>query len=219
VDRAGAWAAEGRIAEEVSKQTDELGISASEPEVTVGGFPFLTQVVDGRYEVITIVLRGVSADGLTVPTLDIRATGVNAQMGTLMSGDGQITADRVDGTATIGYDSVRALIDEPEVELTERDGALRVSLPLTVAGQRFTAVGVADVAVDDGVVRLDVSDLSIEDGTLPPQAEQLLADAAAAVEIELKLPPLPFGLRIEGAEVRPEGVAVTASARGVPLSS
>lgn len=218
VDRVGAWAAERTVAEKVSQEIAEMQVSASEPEVTVGGFPFLTQVVDGRYEDIRVLLRDVSANGLTVPELDVHAKGVNAQVSTLMSGDGEIVADQVTGTATIGYASVRALIDRPDLELGEQDGKLRLRLPLTVAGQRVTAVALADVSVANGLVRISVAEIRAEGVQLVPQAQRLLDDYKRQLSVELRLPPLPFRLRVEGAAVRPEGLAVTASAQGVPIS-
>lgn len=219
VDRVGAWAAERTVAEKVSQQMTELNVSASQPDVTVGGFPFLTQVVDGRYEDIRILLRDVSANGLTVPELDVHARGVNAQMSTLMSGDGEITADHVTGTATIGYASVRALIDRPDLELAEQDGKLRLRLPLTVAGQRVTAVALADVSVANGLVRISVADIRAEGVQLVPQAQRLLDGYKQLLSVELRLPPLPFQLKVEGVQARSEGLAVTASAQGVPITS
>lgn len=218
-DRIGAYAAERTIAEKVAREVNDLGIDSATPDVTVGGFPFLTQVVDGEYERISILLRDVSANGLTVPSLDVHATGVNAEMDTLMSGQGSITADRVVGTATVGYSSVRALLRQDGLELSEQDGKLRLRLPLTVAGQEITAIGVGEVRVTQGQIRLAVTDLRAEGIELAPQAQRLLDQHKSRLSVEIKLPPLPFGLRIDAVRVRPEGLAVTASAQQVPISS
>lgn len=217
-DRVGAYAAERTVAEKVSQEVDKLGVSSSEPDVTIGGFPFLTQVVDGKYEEITIRLRDVSANGVTVPTLDIHATGVNATVSTLMSGDGPITADQVAGTATVGYDSVRALINQRGLTLAEEGGKLRMNLPVTAGGQSFTAVALADVTVVGGVVRLNVTSIRAEGVTLPPLGQRLLDGYKSGLSAEIKLPPLPFGLQINGVQAKPEGLAVSASAASVPLS-
>lgn len=219
VDRVGAYAAERTIAEKVSNEVEKLGIESSSPDVTVGGFPFLTQVVDGKYERISILLRNVSANGITVPSLDVHASGVNAEMDTLMSGEGSITADRVDGTATVGYTSIRALISQEGLELGEQDGKLRLRLPLTAGGQEITAIGVGEVRVSAGTIGLVVTEIRAEGVDLPPQAQRILDGYKSRLSVRIALPPLPFGLKIEGVQVRPEGLAVTASARSVPLSS
>lgn len=223
-DRVGAWAAERTVADKVSQEVSELGVSASEPDVSVGGFPFVTQVLEGKYEEITILLRDVTANRITLPVLDIRATGVNAEMSTLLSGEGSITADRVVGTATIGYGSVRALFNQEDrqledLQLSADNGRLRLRLPLTAGEQQISAVATANVSVSQGVVRVSVVDIRAEGAQLLPGAQRLLDTYKRRLSMQFRLPPLPFDLQVEKVQVEPEGLAVTASARGVPISS
>lgn len=223
-DRVGAWAAERTVADKVSQEVDELGVSASEPDVTVGGFPFVTQVIEGEYEEITILLRDVTANQVTLPVLDIRATGVNAELNTLMSGDGPITADRVVGTATVGYGSVRALFNQQgrqleDLQLSADNGRLRLRLPLTAGEQQISAVAIANVSASQGVVRVSVVDIRAEGAQLLPNAQRLLDTYKRRLSVQFTLPPLPFALQLEQVQVEPEGLAVTASARGVPISA
>ena len=49
-----------------SEEAQRQGVTSSEPDVDVGGFPFLTQVLAGKYEEITIVLRDVRARSTAV---------------------------------------------------------------------------------------------------------------------------------------------------------
>src|SRR5690349_5558244 len=54
-DRIGANVAADRVSQQAAKEMQARGMtSASPPDVTIGGFPFLTQVVRGVYEKITI---------------------------------------------------------------------------------------------------------------------------------------------------------------------
>ncbi|HEX2416716.1 MAG TPA: DUF2993 domain-containing protein, partial [Micromonosporaceae bacterium] len=101
-DRAAAWMAEDRIAEQITKRAAEREIRMrGEPDVSVEGFPFLTQVMAGEFQAINIRMSGVSLDGVDVDTLDIRATGVAADVGKLMNGSGEVRASRLTGSATI----------------------------------------------------------------------------------------------------------------------
>lgn len=218
-DRVGAWAAERMVADKVAQEVADRGVSSSEPQVTVGGFPFVTQVLDGRYEEITIRLREVAADQVTLPVLDIRATGVTAEMSTLMSGDGPITADRVVGTGMIGYESVRALFDQEGLQVGEEGGRLVLRLPLTAGSQQITAVATASVTVTEGVVRVSVADIRAEGAQLLPVARRLLDAYRDRLTAQIRVPPLPFGLLVEQVRVEPGGLAVRASAEGVPISS
>jgi hypothetical protein len=217
-DRAGATVAERTVADQVKQEVAARGGTTSEPDVTVGGFPFLTQVARGRYDKITIVMRDVSGEGVRLPRLDIEATDVTASVRTLMSGDGKVVADRVHGTATIGYASVVDLIDQPGLRLSERDGRLQVSLPVEVLGQQFTLTGTADLAVAGRKIRVRFHDLRAEGVPDVPAARTLINQLAEKISIDVALPALPFSLNVEKVTPRPEGLAVTATAKGVPLN-
>lgn len=218
VDRVGAWAAERVVAEKVSQEVGALGVTASEPEVTISGWPFLTQVADGRYDEIRVLLRDVSAKDFTLPELDIRVRGLRADLNALMSGDGPMAADRVEGTATIGYTSIRELIDQPGLQISEDNGRLRMRLPLRVAGQEVTAIATGEVGVANGRVRITATDIRPDGVEAPPQLQRLLDGYKSRLSTELALPPLPMRLRIEDVQARYEGIAVTASAQGVPIA-
>lgn len=218
-DRVGAWYAERTIADQVRQEVAARDISAEEPDVAVGGFPFLTQVLGGRYESISIVLRNVTGEGVRLPRLDVTATGVTADLQTLRTGQGAVVADRVSGTATIGYSTVAELADQPGLTLTGENGKLRARLPVQILGQQVTLVGAAALRLEQGRIRVRVTELDAENGTLPPGARELADDYADQFAVDVPLPELPFDLSLDMVTPRPEGLAVSASARGVPLIS
>ncbi|OLB65338.1 MAG: hypothetical protein AUI10_07250 [Actinobacteria bacterium 13_2_20CM_2_72_6] len=110
-DRIAAYAAERTIASQTKKELVARDItSPSDPTVAVGGFPFLTQVARGRYDKITIHVDHPTSQGVTLDALDITAKGVNASTDALMNGTGQITADDVSGTTSLGWDAVNKLM-------------------------------------------------------------------------------------------------------------
>ena len=165
--------------------------------------------------------------------LDVHATGVNAELGTLISGDGPVTADEITGTATVGYESVRALLElaakrlgsqggvslASGVTLAESGGKLQVRLPVTVIGLSFTAVGVGDVTVNAGKVRMAVTELKADGVTVPAQVQRLLDAYKDKLTAEVAVPPLPFRLKIDSVRPLPEGLAISATAQGVPLTT
>lgn len=217
-DRAGAWYAERRIADEVGQQIASRAITSDAPEVAVSGFPFLTQVLSGEYESISIVLRDVDGGEARLPRLDIVATGVRADLHTIRSGQGVVRADRVTGTATVGYDTVAALTNQPGLQLRAEDGKLRVRLPVRILGQRVNLVGTAKVVVDNNRIRVVVSDLDDESGGLPARARSVAEQYARKLSVTFTLPPLPFDLTVEQVTAEPDGLAVTATAHGVPIT-
>ncbi|MFC0528339.1 LmeA family phospholipid-binding protein [Phytohabitans kaempferiae] len=221
-DRVAASVAERAISEEVSKELVAQEIKSSPPEVGIGGFPFLTQVLSGKYESITISLRdlegNVEGNGVRVPRLDVDARDVNAPLDTIRSGQGDVVAQTVNGTATIAYASVVALMDQPGLRLSERDGKLFVTAPLDVVGQQVTVSGTADLSVDNGRVRIRFADLTAEGLPQLPGAEALINQYARQISISVALPELPFKLDVRGVQARPDGLAVDAQALNVALN-
>lgn len=218
-DRVGAWYAERRIAEEVQQEVARREITSDRPDVQVGGFPFVTQVLSGEYDSVTIRLRNVDGGGIRLPQLDIEATGVHAELQTIRSGQGEARADQITGTATVGYATVAALSNQPGLQLSGQDGQLRVRLPVEILGEQVTLVGTAQVRVDDNRIQVSVSDLDGEDGNLPPQARRIANGYAERLSVSFQLPPLPFDLTVNEVIAQPDGLAVTATAHGVPITS
>jgi hypothetical protein len=221
-DRVGANMAEERIATEVGQQLSDRGVRSSPPEVTVGGFPFLTQVVGENYESISILLRDVQADagqaGVRLPQLDMKARDVKATIDTLRTGQGDIVARAVEGTATVGYASVAQLIEQPDLRLSERGGKLLATLPVQLFGEEFTLTGEAEITASDGKVSVRFRELDAEGLPSSNQVRSAVNGYARDLSIELPLPALPFGLQVGEVRPLPEGLAVTASAQNVPLN-
>jgi hypothetical protein len=222
-DRFAVGFAERAIATQVSQEIAKQGVKSGPPAVTVNGFPFLTQVLAGRYQSIVIVLRDVESpvpgeqQVVRLPELNINARDITASINTLRTGQGAITAGTVDGTATITYDSVAKLVNQPGLKLREQDGKLQVTTPVKVLGQQFTAQGAADLKVSNGEVTLSFSDVSV-DGLPNDPAVRLAVEAfASQLAIPLPLPQLPYKLQVQEVRPLPEGLAVSATAKGVPL--
>lgn len=216
-DRLSASFAARRIADEVSQEVASREITAGEPDVRISGFPFLTQVLSGRYELISIELRNVDGGGVRLPQLDVEAAGVHAPLRTLRSGQGEIRADQVRGTATVGYATVAALANQPGLQLSGEDGQLRVRLPVEILGQHVVLVGTAKVQVDGQRIRVIVSKLDDENGALPAQARSVADRYAKRLSVTLVLPALPFNLTVGEVTPQSQGLAITATARSVPI--
>ncbi|MEV4618291.1 DUF2993 domain-containing protein [Asanoa sp. NPDC049573] len=222
-DRVAANFAEKKIAEQVSQEITAQNAQAAPPEVSVGGFPFLTQVLAGHYEKITIVMRDVkgdvNGDSVSLPKLDVVAHDVAASIDTLRSGQGDVVAKTVDGTGTISYDSVTALIDQPGLKLSEREGKLVASAPIEVLGQRFTVNGSAELSIKGKQIQIRFADASAEGLPAVPLAQQVVGNFIKQISINVDVPALPFQMVLKEVHPTPEGLAVTATANDVPISS
>ncbi|MGC4803980.1 DUF2993 domain-containing protein [Micromonospora sp. DT233] len=223
-DRIAAGVAERAIADQVRKELTKQDARSSDPKVQVSGVPFLTQVLDGKYERISIKLTdvqgSVNGDAVTLPALDIDARNVRASLDTLRTQQGDVTAETVDGTGTITYDSLAKLLDRPGLTLGERNGALTVTAPVDILGQKLTVKGTAKVSVSkDGKVSLRFNDLDAEGLPNLPLARLALNNYAKGISVDVPLPELPFQLAVREVRPLPQGLTVTAAAKDVPISS
>jgi hypothetical protein len=222
-DRAAVAVAERAIADQVRKEVAKQNVQAATPDVTVGGFPFLTQVLDERYESIEIVLRDVrgslEGNAVSIPRLDVDARNVHASIETLRSGQGEVTAETVHGTGTLTYSSVAELMNRPGIQLSEQNGKVAVEAPLDVLGQQLTVTGTAQVTVADGQVRIGFDTLSAEGLPNIPAAQALVNAYAKQISINVDLPDLPFRLKVQEVKPLPDGLAVTATASDVPINA
>ncbi|MGC4854915.1 DUF2993 domain-containing protein [Micromonospora sp. DT4] len=223
-DRVAVGVAERLIAERVSQEISKQGAQSATPDVKVGGVPFLTQVLDGRYERISISLRDVHAsvegDAVHLPVLDVDARNVRASLDTLRSGQGDIVADTVNGFGTVSYESLAALLNRPGLTLGEQGGKLAVSAPVDILGQKFTVAGTADVTVgENGKVALRFNNLDAAGLPNLPLARTILNNYAKGISIDVPLPDLPFQLAIRKVQPLPEGLAVSGDAKNVPINS
>src|SRR3954452_17749864 len=108
LDRALAAYAEGKIADQTSAEIAKQGMRSGTPRVDVGGFPFTTQVLAGKYQKIQIDIPDLQGQGVKLPTLRLVATDVKAPLEALLSGQGSITAGKVTGTSVVPWDVVIA---------------------------------------------------------------------------------------------------------------
>jgi hypothetical protein len=212
------------ISDKVAEQVANQKATSEKPAVTIQGVPFLTQVLRGNYQEIKIGLpnfAGPAGNDKTIkmPLLDIRARDVNAPIDTIRSGNGDIVASQVTGIGTIDYDQLGALINQPGLKLSAKDGKLVGTAPVQALGQTYDVSGGATLAVKDGVVQVRFSDVTAEGLPDIPLVQNLINAYAKKLAVDLKVPALPLKLALQKVEPQPDGLKVTAEARNVSLNS
>jgi hypothetical protein len=217
-DRGAAWYAERRLAEETATWATRAGAEpGTEPAVHVEGFPFLDQVVRGRYDGVAISVRDVGTGGLIASRLDIHLTGVDLPFADLTAGDlSHAHADRVTATAHIPLSEFQTALSPRGVKLRVQSGRLRVEVPFEIAGFKSTVSGLADVEAAGGRLRLRLTDLAAAGAPLPQSAADAVSRQLASI---IEAPKLPYGLVLDQVRVTPAGLVATASGRNVSLSS
>ena len=224
-DRIAAYAAARTVATQVKKELVARDITTpSDPTVTIGGFPFLTQVARGHYDKITIHVDHPSSQGVALDALDVVASGVNAPTSALINRTGTVTADTVTGTATLGWAGVNKLMNTSgfggsgATASARPDGQVQVRVPVSVAGFSTTVIATGTlVPVGQGLIRLKINNVATEGGDLPPVISRLVGTIEQSLSIDIKIPPLPYHLVIKDVKATPQGATVTATGANVPI--
>jgi hypothetical protein len=179
------------------------------PSVTVHGFPFLTQLVAGRYRDVEVRAGGVPVPQLAEVAVDAHLRGLHAPLSQIVSGDLRaLPVDRVDGAVALPYGEIVRLAGVGGLSLSQDGEWVRVQGRVSVLGQSFTASARARVTVRAGALVVTADQGSMLGVRLPAT---LLALVARGLSFVLPVPSLPLGLRLTG--VRPAAGAMEVSAR------
>jgi hypothetical protein len=196
-------------------------------DVTIGGFPFLTQVAAGRYDAITIDMTQVelpTASGrrANLPLLHAVASGVNANTRDVVQGDANVVADQVEGTAVVSLQTLQTVVDYSAYDLsnvafTASGGALHAKATANVVGQQIPLTATATINVVNGQLQIGFKDVTAV-GVAAPGLIRDYLDRLAAAQLAAHLPALPFGLKLTEVDVAPDGLTVSAAGAHVPLT-
>ncbi|MFD1718817.1 DUF2993 domain-containing protein [Georgenia deserti] len=199
--------AEARIAGQI---TEAMSLE-EEPDITVDGFPFLTQLAAGELSSV----RG-AAEGVVLDTPDqaveIRRVRVHARQVT--TGDPARVGDlRLSGTVTDA--TIRSWVRDrlPGAEVATTDAGVEISgelLGLPVALD-------AEPQVREDALVVQVTGARLGDGAVElATLRSLVPDDL--LELEIDVSDLPLGLRPEAAETVDGGVRLSLSGRDVTLA-
>lgn len=226
-DRVAANVADRELRTKLVAELEARDVGYQQLDVAIGGFPFLTQVLKGTYEKITIdlsqvTLRVDAARRATVPSLNVIALGVNADAQQLAQGTAKVSANQVTGTAVISFATLLSLMDFgqfglSDVTLADSAGGLAVTARLTQAGITVPISATADITVTGGQFKVNIRDASVVSVAAPPIVKTYLSGLATR-NVTARLPVLPFGLTLEKFTVHPDGLAITATGHNVALA-
>ncbi|NEK58287.1 DUF2993 domain-containing protein [Geodermatophilus sabuli] len=209
-DRVGVGIAEDRVAEVVA----ERGGLAGPPEVAIEGFPFLTQAIGGRYELVRMSLTAADLGQPDGTRADVALRGVQVPLSDVLSGSvEQVPVERVDGTATLSYELLSQQLGTGTTLRPEGQG-LRIDRTVEIAGRALPLTAVGTVTLDGNDLVVDVDEASGAGVELP---DFLVDRAADALDLRYTVPELPFGLQLTGVAPGADGVDVTVAATDTVL--
>lgn len=211
-DRVGAAVASSAIAAEVQSSSR----LTAEPDVDIAGFPFLTQVIAGRYERVEVAARGVPAGELTLDRLDATLTGVQVSLADALSGSVRsVPVEGVQARALVPYAELARRSGDRRLAVAPSGERVRVTGSVQVLGQTLTAVAVSRVEVVEGDLRVTAEEYEVGNTTADRLVSRALGDR---LDLRIPVTGLPYGLQVAGVEVEADGVAVVARTSDTVLS-
>jgi hypothetical protein len=175
------------------------------PAVSIGGFPFLTQLMAGRLSSVHLTAPTATVEGLRLDDVVVELTGVTTEA--------PYTAEGAVMTAMISPEAVQAVLSV-ELDLSVRDGSLVASttvlgLPLDVV----LAPRAAGQEVEVDVTGFVLAGASVRSADLPGSiADQLQG-------IRFAVAGLPAGMALTAVDVTPDGLRLSAEGRDLALTA
>ncbi len=209
VDRVGDYVVtrmlDSRIESQLGQQVD----------TSIGGFPFLTQAVRGRWTSITV-----SAESAPVPGVEIRATDVRAEARGVRGYTAEdARAESANLRVVVPYADIERHADLAAGTLSgTEDGRVRAATTVELPGGKLPFSGTGTPEIADGYITVrDIGDITVASGSgqLSPEAREGVEDA---LRWQLPLDDLPDSLRVTGVRALPQGLEMTAEGRNVLLS-
>ena len=185
----------------------------AEPDISIEGFPFLTQAINGRYDSVRV---GVDVEALGLPpgaTADIQLVGAQVPLSSVFSGSiSSVPVEKVLGTVTFPFDYIGEQLGGATVT---RDGSgLRVETTVSLFGQDFQVAATAELALIGREVALTASNVEGFGADLPDEVTAVVLDL---LDLSLPVPELPFGLVFTGIQVVGDGMRVVAEGNDIVL--
>ncbi|GAA5046264.1 DUF2993 domain-containing protein [Streptomyces sp. SID10815] len=218
VDRVAVYFAEDQAADKL-RTSQNL---ASTPDVSIKGFPFLTQMASGELDDVEVGIKDYEADTGKAGQ-KIRIDDLKAHMRDVtFSGDySSATAATATGTATIAYDELlKAAKSEPtdiglgitaQVVGLADGGDGRIKVTLKVGGQPVSVL--SSVAVKDNRMQVRADSLP----KLPGVA--LIEDRIRSItDFQQAIDQLPGGIRLDSVRAAAGGVEITVKGSNVKLA-
>lgn len=188
---------EDRLADELQQQIPGL---QAPPDVTIGGWPFLTQVAGGELDQVDIAAEEAVLEGLTLQDVTVRLTGVSTDQPT--------TARTAELTGVAPVDRLGDVLDLP-VELSARDGALVATGDILGIPLELTLVPSAA----GREIAIDVEQISAGGGSFDLGAVPGLEGAFEGLAVPVDQ--LPEGLELTDVRVDGDGIRLEAAGEDV----
>ncbi|MEV6261244.1 DUF2993 domain-containing protein [Streptomyces sp. NPDC051784] len=210
LDRAAVYFAESEAESRVSFG----GVETGSTDVSIKGFPFLTQVADSELDRVDVTVKDIRA---SAAGRDIRISEIRAELSqvTLGAGYTSATASHATGTAVVSYAALTEAADDGVTVTYGGDGKVKVTgrIRIPLLDKVLTRSVTSTVTLVGGnTVRVHADKVP---GEGIPGLEGLVRQKT---DFERKIGGLPDGLELERIEVAPGGLEISMTGSDVALA-
>jgi len=195
-DRLAVVAAQSTVAARI--ETDQH--LSQRPDVSIRGFPFLTQAIGGRYAHVTLTLHDLRDRTVPVQTLTVDLHGVHVPLGSVFSQHvTRVPVDRAAATVLISFADLNSYFSEQQRHFffsAGDNGQIKVTLVTAPAGHTVSVSG---------------------NGRIDVRGSDLVVTVGHGLDLTIPLGGLPFRIALVGAKATKAGIVVQATASGLVL--
>jgi hypothetical protein len=212
VDRVGAIVA-GQVLASKLKTDEHL---AHRPDVTVGGFPFLTQALRGSYSDVKVTAHDVDVNDINVTTFAVQLHGAHIGLKAAVHGNvHQVPVDRADGQLTISYADVNDYLHSRHLKVSQGSGGqVKVTGSLRIAGHTIEASGLGTATVRSTTIVVHVRQVSAGIGSHVSHLS-----LAQRINFTLPLTGLPFRIALGSVHATNAGIVAAGTATNLVLGA
>ena len=211
VDRVGVAIAESKIADTLQSKFD----LASSPNVDIHGFPFITQVIAGKYQSIDVEASDVPVESLGSVDVAVNLRGLRLSLSDAIAGRVQdATADDLHARVRMKDDAIGKALGM-QVKINKLDtSTARLSISTKQAGITIPMEADVHVAIDGNNVALQLTKLKALKVPIP---NFISSKISSILSSKLVLPKLADGLKVTDVVIGNGSITAVAEGHGVPL--
>lgn len=212
-DRGAALLA-GRLVADRLQSTAQL---SARPDVTLEGFPFLTQAVRGRYESVRVVATDLPAGSMRLARLTATLQGVQVPLSEVVTGAvDRVPVDAIDARVLVSYAELSRRSGSRALTVSAAGDLLRVRGSVRVLGRTLAAAALSRVTVQGQELVITAQSYEVGNSVADAVLSRALGNR---LDFRVDLSGLPYGLRVRSARVGPQGLTLSADSDGAVLST
>jgi hypothetical protein len=185
----------------------------TKPEVSIGGFPFVTQVLGGSFSSVQVTADDATVQegstSVAIAHLDATLTGITAS-----DRYQNVVADRGEATALVDWTGVSTLAGQQMSYVADDRMRIDFSVPIGRLSIDGYITGRPQLDVDAQTIIVVDPQVNVASVAVP----QAVVDAVSRIVLQpIPIQNLPYDISVTGLTVQPDGLLLSGTGQDIPL--